>query len=99
MKKLKKRKWRCHGCKEEFYTKKECTEHIKEAHWNIISRTAGLASFRYYPEKIEEVQEESHWDKIGREQDEELKQQWRTTLRPDTTGYPDPDLGLVPKRK
>jgi len=53
MSKAKKKKWRCHGCGEEFYTKAECQKHIKKRHWDFINRSAGLGSMYFRCEKIE----------------------------------------------
>lgn len=44
-------KWKC-GCGAKFRTKKECEQHIKDEHWDIISHSAGLATLRYKPTKI-----------------------------------------------
>lgn len=81
--KQKKMKWKCHGCGAEFATKKECEKHIKKTHWDYINRTAGLGSFKYRCVKIEQPLEESHWDRIGREQEEQLRIQERMTGSPD----------------
>ena len=44
-------KWKC-GCGAKFRTKKECEQHIIEEHGDIISHSAGLATFRYKPTKM-----------------------------------------------